>query len=138
MSHHSLTRRQGVTLRWREFPSLFSKVAESRKRGATCSNLQHSHAHTLPFSAMASSLSDSIPPSTVPRQLSFLLPRTHSTTVHLHMTLSTHSLVLFLTSQTPETSSQKAPLGSFVYALPDVCFSLALFLSFLIPAPGGS
>ncbi|KAL0640165.1 hypothetical protein Q9L58_000723 [Maublancomyces gigas] len=69
--------------------------------------------------AMAEPLSDSIPPSTVPRQLSFPLPRTRNTTVHMHMTLSNHSLLLFLTSQTPEASSQKAALGSFVYALPD-------------------
>lgn len=87
---------------------------------------------------MAELLSDSIPPSTVPRQLSFPLPRTRNTTVHMHMTLSTHSLLLFLTSQTPEASSQKAALGSFVYALPDV-YPLFPYLLFLLPRlPMGS
>ncbi|KAI5851118.1 hypothetical protein DFP73DRAFT_590393 [Morchella snyderi] len=57
-------------------------------------------------------------PSAAPHQLSFPLPHTHNTTVHMHMTLTAHSLLLFLTTRTPETSSQPAPLGSFIYALP--------------------
>ncbi|CUS10612.1 unnamed protein product [Tuber aestivum] len=56
--------------------------------------------------------------TTATTELAFPLPHTHSTTVHVHLTLSKNHILLHLTTKTPETASQPAALGSFVYALP--------------------
>ena len=65
----------------------------------------------------------------VQHQLSIPLPKSLSTHIHLHLTIYSHHILLFLTSRTPE-SSGAAPLGSFVYALPSVGRSASL------PPPG--
>ncbi|KAI9783139.1 MAG: hypothetical protein M1816_001590 [Peltula sp. TS41687] len=61
-------------------------------------------------------------PSFQPLELSFALPRSAETQIHLHVSnLSRRTLLLFLTT-TPvggRSSTSAAPLGSFVYALPD-------------------
>lgn len=51
-------------------------------------------------------------------QLSFPLPLAPQTRVHIHLTIYTTSLLLFLTTSSPE-SNPTAPLGSFVYAMPN-------------------
>ncbi|KAG0135226.1 hypothetical protein HOY82DRAFT_668079 [Tuber indicum] len=56
--------------------------------------------------------------TTTTTELTFPLPRTHNTSVHAHLTLSKNHILLHLTTKTPETASQPATLGSFVYALP--------------------
>jgi len=57
--------------------------------------------------------------STHPIELSFPLPKAPETRIHLHLTISTASLLLFLTTNLNGNTSTTAPLGSFVYALPD-------------------
>ena len=75
----------------------------------------------VPESSQADALST---PSFIPRQLSFPLPHSPSTHVHIHLsqlgsTTTSTSLLLFLTTTSSATSSSSlAPLGSFVYALP--------------------
>ncbi|KAL3425963.1 hypothetical protein PVAG01_02754 [Phlyctema vagabunda] len=54
-----------------------------------------------------------------PMQLSFPLPKAPDTRIKLHLTISTTSLLLFLTTCISGEVSVTAPLGSFVYALPD-------------------
>ncbi|KAH8815860.1 hypothetical protein F5884DRAFT_198068 [Xylogone sp. PMI_703] len=56
--------------------------------------------------------------SVVPLQLSFPLPKSPDTNVHLHLTV-TNFIQLFLTTAPKGDLSSEVPLGSFVYALPD-------------------
>lgn len=58
-------------------------------------------------------------PTSKPLELAFTLPSNPHTQLHLQLTLQSNTLLLFVTSTTPENSSQPTPLGSFVYALPD-------------------
>lgn len=56
-----------------------------------------------------------------PIQLSFPLPRSLDTRIYLHLTVKAKAIVLFLTTASLEDAASPTPLGSFVYALPDVC-----------------
>jgi hypothetical protein len=62
-------------------------------------------------------------PSAKPISLSFPMPKALETRIHMHLTIQTTSLLLFLTTTLNGNTSEAAPLGSFVYALPDVCYS---------------
>ncbi|KAF2740836.1 hypothetical protein EJ04DRAFT_530967 [Polyplosphaeria fusca] len=53
-----------------------------------------------------------------PIEVSFPLPKAGQTDVHLQFTNNATNLLLFLTTTTTE-SSAAAPLGSFVYAMPN-------------------
>lgn len=53
-------------------------------------------------------------------QLSLPLPRSIDTKVFLHLTVRAKSITLYLTTASQDEPSTPAPLGSFVYALPDV------------------
>merc|ERR1712093_514398 len=53
-----------------------------------------------------------------PVQLSFPLPKAPDTRIHVHLTIQTTSILLFLTTAMNGDTST-VPLGSFVYALPD-------------------
>ena len=55
-----------------------------------------------------------------PIELSFALPKAPETKIYLHLTIRETSLLLFLTTAMNGDTSTAAPLGSFVYALPDV------------------
>lgn len=70
-----------------------------------------------------------------PQELSFPLPRNPHTILQAHLTFFETSMMLFLTTSTiGESSSALAPMGSFVYAMPNVCQSHcrnSLKLSFL-------
>jgi hypothetical protein len=55
-----------------------------------------------------------------PIQLSFPMPKAPETSIHLHLTVNKISLLLFLTTALNGDTSAAPPLGSFVYALPDV------------------
>jgi hypothetical protein len=55
-----------------------------------------------------------------PIELSFPLPKAPETRIHLQLTIQTTSILLFLTTVLNGDTSTAAPLGSFVYALPDV------------------
>ncbi|PMD24025.1 hypothetical protein NA56DRAFT_669231 [Hyaloscypha hepaticicola] len=54
-----------------------------------------------------------------PIELSFPLPKAPETRIHLQLTIQTTSILLFLTTVLNGDTSTAAPLGSFVYALPD-------------------
>lgn len=54
-----------------------------------------------------------------PLELAFTLPSNPHTQIHLQLTVHATTLLLFVTTTTPENTSQPTPLGSFVYALPD-------------------
>jgi len=57
-----------------------------------------------------------------PIELSFPLPKAPDTRIHLQLTIQKTSILLFLTTALNGETSSGAPLGSFVYALPDVSF----------------
>lgn len=59
---------------------------------------------------------------TTPMQLSFPLPRSLDTRIYIHLTLQAKSILLFLTTATADDASNPPPMGSFVYALPDVSY----------------
>jgi hypothetical protein len=61
------------------------------------------------------------PPSVKPRELSFTLPRALHTTAHAHLTFMNHCATVFLATSTPgDSGGSIKPMGSFVYAMPDV------------------
>lgn len=55
-------------------------------------------------------------------QLSFPLPRSLDTKIHLRLTIKSKVITLFLTTVTADDVGKPIPMGSFVYALPDVGF----------------
>lgn len=61
-------------------------------------------------------------PSVKPIELSFPMPKAPETRIHIHLTIQPTSLLLFLATILNGNTSEAAPLGSFVYALPDVCY----------------
>ncbi|KAI9789859.1 MAG: hypothetical protein M1835_001410 [Candelina submexicana] len=73
----------------------------------------------MPATATNGVLPPDSTPSITPIELSFPLPKSPNTTVHLHLTNHTTSLLLFLTTTTGEPVSTPSSLGSFVYAMPD-------------------
>lgn len=64
-------------------------------------------------------VSDTVPASAKPLELAFTLPSNPHNQLHLQLTIQSNTILLFVTSTTPENTSQPTPLGSFVYALPD-------------------
>ena len=58
--------------------------------------------------------------SAPPIELSFPMPKAPDTRIHIQLTIRTTSLLIFLTTALNGDISTKAPLGSFVYALPNV------------------
>ncbi|KAI0490379.1 hypothetical protein F4859DRAFT_6851 [Xylaria cf. heliscus] len=54
-----------------------------------------------------------------PIQVSFPLPRGIDTKIHMRLTIQSKAIVLFVTTVAAEDSDKPAPMGSFVYALPD-------------------
>ncbi|KAF2247170.1 hypothetical protein BU26DRAFT_429672 [Trematosphaeria pertusa] len=70
---------------------------------------------------MASAVTNGIPnggASAKPIEVAFPLPRAQQTNIHLQLRNTGSSVMLFLTTSAPESSSS-APLGSFVYAMPN-------------------
>ncbi|ESZ97620.1 hypothetical protein SBOR_2021 [Sclerotinia borealis F-4128] len=68
---------------------------------------------------MADSNTSSMGAPQSPIQISFPLPKAPETSIHLHLTISQVSLLLFLTTALNGDTSTAPPLGSFVYALPN-------------------
>ncbi|KAI0408049.1 hypothetical protein F4802DRAFT_594494 [Xylaria palmicola] len=54
-----------------------------------------------------------------PIQVSFPLPRGIDTKIHIRLTVQSKAILLFVTTVAAEDSDKPAPMGSFVYALPD-------------------
>lgn len=61
-------------------------------------------------------------------EIAIPLPRVLHTTAHIHLTFQATHTMVFLATSVPGDSGEK-PLGSFVYAMPDVSFSASLYLS---------
>jgi hypothetical protein len=60
-------------------------------------------------------------PSSKPLELSFPHPKASHIILHAHLTFLATSTTLFLTTTAVgESASTLAPMGSFVYAMPDV------------------
>jgi hypothetical protein len=59
-------------------------------------------------------------PAGIQYQLAIPLPKSISTNIHIHLTIESHHVLLFLTSRAPESPPGSAQLGSFVYALKSV------------------
>jgi len=68
----------------------------------------------------SSGAASALEPSAKPIELSFPLPKAPETKIHLHLTINTTSIILFVTTVYGGDLPTGAPLGSFVYALPDV------------------
>jgi len=63
-----------------------------------------------------------IEPSNQTVQLSMPLPSGADTRIYIRLTVQARSILLFLTTaDCNSANTNAAPLGSFVYALPDVC-----------------
>lgn len=85
---------------------------------------------------MASEATRTASTSGRPIQLSFPLPKAPETRIHIHLTIQATSVLLFLTTTANGDTSTTVPLGSFVYALPDVRGVLSdgcIFYLVLIP-----
>lgn len=73
-------------------------------------------------------------PAVRPQELSFSLPRALHTTAHVHLTFLGNCATIFLATSSPgDSGGSIKPMGSFVYAMPDVstlsakCGILAIF-----------
>lgn len=53
-------------------------------------------------------------------QLSFPLPRSLEARIYVHLTVQAKSVMIFLTTASADELGTPPPMGSFVYALPDV------------------
>lgn len=57
-------------------------------------------------------------------QLSFPLPRSLEARIYVHLTIQAKSVMIFLTTAAADELGTPPPMGSFVYALPDVSCSV--------------
>jgi hypothetical protein len=109
-----------------------SWIVLAKSDGDPLINAQYISTSTTPV--MGDSQPVVLAPSVKPVQLSLLLPRAPETRIHIHLTINTISLMVFLTTVGGGDTATTAPLGSFVYALPDVCYCIkSLWYLGLIP-----
>jgi hypothetical protein len=54
-------------------------------------------------------------------QVSFPLPKSLDTRIHMRVITKAKVIMLYLTTVSAEDGSGAVPMGSMVYALPDVC-----------------
>lgn len=60
-------------------------------------------------------------PSVKPQEISFTLPKAFHTTAHVHLNFLGHCAMVFLATSSPgDSGGSIKPMGSFVYAMPDV------------------
>lgn len=65
-------------------------------------------------------------PSIKPQEVSFTLPKALHTTAHVHLNFLGHCAMVFLATSTPgDSGGSIKPMGSFVYAMPDVSILLS-------------
>ncbi len=57
-------------------------------------------------------------------QISVPLPRSPDTRIYIRLTIQSKAILVFLTTASAGEAATATPLGSFVYALPDVCAPL--------------
>jgi hypothetical protein len=79
---------------------------------------------------MTSSLLNGTDATVPPIELSFTLPQSPQVRIHIHLTILKTSLLLFLTTTSAEYSSSSCPLGSFVYAMPNVYTPSHILMSY--------
>jgi hypothetical protein len=64
-----------------------------------------------------------VSPAYRPQEISFPLPKALHTTAHVHLTILETCITVFLATTTPgESGGSLKPMGSFIYAMPDVSF----------------
>lgn len=62
-----------------------------------------------------------VAPRLQPQEISFPLPKALHTTAHIHLTLLDTCATVFLATSTPgDSAGSVRPMGSFIYAMPDV------------------
>ena len=67
-------------------------------------------------------------PSVKPQEISFTLPKALHTTAHVHLNFLGHCAMVFLATSSPgDSGGSIKPMGSFVYAMPDVSTLSAKF-----------
>ncbi|RGP64413.1 20s proteasome chaperone domain-containing [Fusarium sporotrichioides] len=71
-------------------------------------------------------------------ELSVPLPRSLDTRIYLRLSTKAKSIVLFLTTATQDELSTPVPLGSFVYALPNLPVYVTNSMSFANAGMGGT
>lgn len=54
-------------------------------------------------------------------QVSFPLPKSLDTRIHMRVITKSKVIMLYLTTVSAEDGSAAVPMGTMVYALPDVC-----------------
>lgn len=88
------------------------------------------HIHETIMTADPVSLqTERVTPALKPQEISFPLPRALHTTGHVHLTVLAHCATVFLSTSTPgDSTGSIKPLGSFVYAMPDVSLQSFWFL----------
>jgi pentose-5-phosphate-3-epimerase len=59
-------------------------------------------------------------PSVKAQEVSFTLPKALHTTAHVHLNFLDHCAMVFLATSSPGDGGSIKPMGSFVYAMPDV------------------
>lgn len=98
--------------------------ALSSNQCTTSTNTIHIHPGNHQHEIMAA---DALPPPALNDtrdegaiQLAIDLPHSPGTRINLHLTVLAKSILLFLTSTSPDAGQQAAAMGSFVYAMPDV------------------
>lgn len=70
---------------------------------------------------------ENIAPHSIHQEIALPLPRALHTTAHIHLTFEATYTMVFLSTTLPGDSGEK-PLGSFVYAMPDVrCSTFTYF-----------
>lgn len=90
------------------------------------------HPSTAPQEASPAAVEPA--PSTVrPQCLSVPLSHIIHTTLHIQLTRYETSNMIFLTNTDPSSSPSTSPLGSFVYAMPNVCLHPPATMSSLRP-----
>ncbi|KAK2762110.1 hypothetical protein FQN54_001117 [Arachnomyces sp. PD_36] len=75
-------------------------------------------------------------PSLKPLELSFPLPKTPHTTLHIHLTFLATSVMVFITTTSMGDSGGTVKgMGSFVYAIPDRTKPQEILTTSLYPSP---
>lgn len=69
-----------------------------------------------------------VSPAFKPQEISFPLPKSLHTTGHVHLSFLKHCAIAHLATSTPgDSAGSVKPVGSFVYAMPDVSSLFVIF-----------
>lgn len=123
MPYSDQVRRPALGKLWA--PSELPQVGLRAEAPVNCLDLDRassSHSTSKPAQAtrLKSPCGDTTARMDEPIQLSLPLPRSLDTRIYLQLTIRAKSITLFVTTATSEEAGAPTPLGSFVYAIPDV------------------